>query len=148
VFGFPVTVGAWAGTWHFDVGGGIAGGGCPEPTCRSTEKDSTIDYANAFPLFGGVRRNVFERGEIAVGLGLRYRALHLAADTLAGHVSFWSHGPVASPYVAFTSPSFRGLGGMRASAIRVEVPVGYSMASEGRRALSIGANFAFQLTVF
>jgi hypothetical protein len=146
----PLEVGAWLGRYQVHAGAGIGGSGCPEPNCP-TSKDSKINYSNAFPFFAGVRRSVYDSGELSFGVAVRYRAIHLAADTFEGRKTSWMHGPIIAPYFGAATPvrtDGSGIGGARESLIALEVPVGYDVATNGEHTLTIGMNLAMYFSAF
>jgi hypothetical protein len=140
-FVFPLSLGVWLDRYHLHVFGGIAGAGCPEDSCAVDEEaDEHIDYATAWMLGAGVDRPLWEHKESSFGISVRYRALHLAADTFDGRESFWTHGPVIAPYLAVVPPfdERTRIGGSRSGLIGFDLPVGYLFAENGDRSLSVG----------
>jgi hypothetical protein len=146
----PLEAGVWLGRIHPEVGAGIAGAGCPDSRCNAPSKDQRINYANAIPIFAGARVVAFETGSLSLGASLRYRAVHLAADTFVGRESFWMHGPVLSPYIGAVTPVTNGgeMGGAREALIAFEIPLGYAFAENGRQTFSAGMNLALLFTAF
>jgi hypothetical protein len=148
------TIGLTAGMWidrvRIDVGVGVGGAGCSDRYCEVEDpEESKIDYTTVFPLHAGVEVPVWEAGEFSFGVGARYRAVKLAADTRVGRESFWAHGPVLAPYLAAVVPvTPYGLGGSRLGFAGVEVPVGYFMAENGEHAVSVGFNLRMFFTTF
>lgn len=147
-FGFPVEVGAWFGRYHAEVGAGVAGAACPDSQCPAPSDGGKLNYSTAIPIFAGVRWIGHEWGQNSIGAGLRYRAMHFAADTYEGRKNFWAHGPVLSPYFGFTSPPTNGKGGGRQALIAIEVPIGYAFAEGGDGSVSVGVNIAMLFTMF
>jgi hypothetical protein len=147
---FTATFGVWLDRYRLEAGIGLGGAGCPDDTCPvdSADGDMKIDYTTIVPFHAGVQTPIWEGGELSVGLGLRYRAAKLAADTYEGRESTWMHGPVAAPYFAAVSPvDPRGWGGSRVGLAGLEVPVGYVFAENGDRAVGIGFNIRMFFTV-
>lgn len=145
-----LTVGMWIDRVRLDVGVGVGGAGCPDDYCKVEDPEaSKIDYKTVVPVHAGVEIPLWEAGEFSVGVGARYRAVKLAADTFAAHESFWAHGPVLAPYVAAVMPATPdGLGGSRLGFAGFEVPVGYVMAENGEHAVSAGVNLRMFFTAW
>jgi hypothetical protein len=144
------TLGVWVDRFRFEAGVGFGGAGCMDEECPVEEDSSTkIEYADVFPFHAGIQTALWEHHEISTGVGLRYRAVKLRADTYEGHESFWAHGPVIAPYVGAVPP-FAGQywGGARLALASVEVPVGYVIAENGERAVSIGVNLRLFISAF
>jgi hypothetical protein len=102
-------------------------------------------------LQAGVGRTLYEKGDFAIGANLRYRAMHLVADTREGREEFWTHGPVIAPYGALVEDiegARHAFGGSREGLLGVEVPVGYAFAETGERSVTVGVNFRLLFTVF
>lgn len=149
--GFVPTFGAWVGRFRLEIGAGIGGAGCTDSFCPiDQEAESKVDYTTVFPLHAGIEAPVFEVGEFSFGVGARYRAVKLAADTYEGRQRFWAHGPVLAPYFAAMTPQWTEakLGGSRLGLIGLEVPLGYTLAENGEDAFSIGFNVRSFFTSF
>jgi hypothetical protein len=145
----PISVGVWLGKYQVHVGAGIAGVGCPEPHCATTA-DSKINYATSVPVIAGVRRILYESGELSLGVGLRYRAMRLVADTFEGRTATWMHGPILAPYIGAGTPvrtDGSDLGGAREALVAFELPVGYGVTTDGEHTVSIGVNLSMLLSV-
>jgi len=142
-----LTVGMWLDRVRIDVGVGAAGAGCPERYCE-VEGSSKIAYTTVFPVHAGVEVPLWEVGDFSLGLGARYRAVKLGADTHAGRERFWAHGPVLAPYVAAVVPvTPDGFGGSRLGFGGIELPISYWMTDTGEHAASIGVNLRMFFTV-
>jgi hypothetical protein len=147
----PLSLGVWVDRYHLDWFGGIAGSGCPEDSCPVDEEaEEHIAYATSWVLGAGIERSLWERNESSVGVGVRYRVLHLAADTFEGRESFWAHGPVIAPRLGVATPFHERtrIGGARSGLIGFEVPIGYLFADDGERSLSVGFTVRSYFTVF
>ena len=150
-FVLPLSLGVWLDGYHLQLLGGIAGAGCPEDSCAVNEEaDEHINYSTAWMLGAGVDRPLWEHKESSVGISVRYRALHLAADTFDGRESFWAHGPVIAPYLGVVTPLDQRTrtGGARNALIGFDLPVGYLFAGNGQRSLSLGFAARSYFTVF
>lgn len=143
------TLGVWLGRYRLELGGGAAGAGCAKEYCP-VEKDSEVDYKTVYPLRVGVQTALWEKGEYSFGVSARYRAVKLAADTRTGRESTWMHGPIIAPYFGMAMPVVKetGLGGSRGGLLGLELPVGFAIADNGERSLSIGLGIRSFFTVF
>lgn len=135
------TFGVWLGEYRVEVGAGIGGAGCPDDSCPvDNPEDMSIDYTTVFPLHAGVHTPLWESSVTSIGIGFRYRAVKLAADTFSGRESFWVHGPVLVPVIgagAEPIPS-TDLGGARSFFVGLELPIGYAFSETGEQSLSVG----------
>jgi hypothetical protein len=151
LLGVTLQAGYWVGVTHAELGVGLIGAGCTVPTCPPPDKDSRIDYSTSVLYFAGGRRPLYERAEFSFGAALRYRAMHLAADTAVGRQTLWAHGPVIAPYVASVptvSSLGNGLGGSKEQVLALEVPIGYAFAENGRRSPVLGVDLSLLFTAF
>ena len=147
---FEGTLGLWLGRYRLELGAGVGGAGCDEKYCVVEEKDSSIDYKTVYPMHAGVQTALWEKGEYSFGVSARYRAVKLLADTRTGRESAWTHGPLVVPYLGAALPVVKGtsLGGSRGALIGFELPLGFAMAENGKRSLSIGIGMRSFFTAF
>jgi hypothetical protein len=136
---FPLTVGWWVGPYRAEVAAGLALAGCPDTRCPVTAADSHINNSTTFVLAPGVGRALFEGGSFSVGATVRYRAVHLAANTFHGQEQLWMHGPVVIPYL--------GIGSAREFLLGFEFPVGYAFAENGDQTATVGFGLSLLGTV-
>jgi hypothetical protein len=146
---FVPTLGMWVDRFRFEVGAGVGGAACPESRCEVVDSESDTDESTVFPLQAGVQTPIWEYSAFGVGVGARYRAVKLAADTRQGRETYWAHGPVLAPYFAIVPAESPGpnLGGSRLGLLGFEVPLGYVMA-DGEHTFSFGVNMRSFFTSF
>jgi hypothetical protein len=151
IVAMPLSLGVWFDAYHLELSGGLLGAGCPDDRCKVPEDtEARIDYSTSWLFAAGLERPLWEHAEWSFGFGVRYRALHLVADTFEGRESFWAHGPVLTPRfgAGMDLDEHTGLGGSRSGFAGIEVPVGYLFAENGDRSLSVGVTLRFFFTVF
>lgn len=151
IVAFTVTFGVWLDRYRLEAGVGVGGAACPEDTCPVEDENSDyrVDYSTVVPFHAGAQTPLLEAGEVSFGVGLRYRAVKLVADTYESHEAYWAHGPVIAPYIGAILPGVeKGWGGSRRALIGAEIPVGYVIAANGERAVSIGFNLRSFVTAF
>lgn len=145
----PLTFGVWLDRLHLDIGAGIGGAGCHIDNCAVTDSDtSKIEYTTTYPMLAGASVLLLETsGGFLLGTGARYRAMYVTAETYEGHEGFWTHGVLLTPYVGLTDPAALGRGA-RIAAGAIEMPFGYTFASNGDRSFTIGFQLRLWVTVF
>jgi hypothetical protein len=152
LIGFPLTLGVWLDTWHVSAGAAVAGAGCTKQYCppaRDGQNNETTNFSTIAAYQVGVTKPIHEWGELSFGVGARYRAMKLSADTYAGNVDVLAHGAVLAPYLGVVPPMNRGkLSGARTVLLGVDLPVGYMMTEDGELAATIGLSLRFLCTAF